>query len=238
MEGRSADALDAARHTAHHVDRSLMREPDMGMLQHFSAIPYYALVRFGKWEEILAEPAPDEDLLYPTAVWHYARGIAYARGQKLREANQELRRVREIATDARLEEIRIWGLNPTSSLAAIAAAVLRAEIAAARKDIKTAVAQLREAIAIEDSLIYGEPPDWFYPVRHNLGAILLEAGRPGAAEKVYREDLARFPDNGWSLFGLAQSLRAQGKTQEAAEVQRRFETAWQYADVEITASRF
>lgn len=238
MEGRSADALDAARHTAHHVDRSLMREPDMGMLQHFSAIPYYALVRFGKWEEILAEPAPDEDLLYPTAVWHYARGIAYARGQKLREANQELRRVREIATDARLEEIRICGLNPTSSLAAIAAAVLRAEIAAARKDIKTAVAQLREAIAIEDSLIYGEPPDWFYPVRHNLGAILLEAGRPGAAEKVYREDLARFPDNGWSLFGLAQSLRAQGKTQEAAEVQRRFETAWQYADVEITASRF
>jgi len=238
MEGRSADALDAARHTAHHVDRSLMREPDMGMLQHFSAIPYYALVRFGKWEEILAEPAPDEDLLYPTAVWHYARGIAYARGQKLREANQELRRVREIATDARLEEIRIWGLNPTSSLAAIAAPVLRAEIAAARKDIKTAVAQLREAIAIEDSLIYGEPPDWFYPVRHNLGAILLEAGRPGAAEKVYREDLARFPDNGWSLFGLAQSLRAQGKTQEAAEVQRRFETAWQYADVEITASRF
>lgn len=238
MEGRSADALDAARHTAHHVDRSLMREPDMGMLQHFSAIPYYALVRFGKWEEILTEPAPDEDLLYPTAVWHYARGIAYARGQKLREANQELRRVREIATDARLEEIRIWGLNPTSSLAAIAAAVLRAEIAAARKDIKTAVAQLREAIAIEDSLIYGEPPDWFYPVRHNLGAILLEAGRPGAAEKVYREDLARFPDNGWSLFGLAQSLRAQGKTQKAAEVQRRFETAWQYADVEITASRF
>jgi len=238
MEGRSADALDAARHTAQHVDRSLMREPEMGMLQHFSAIPYYALVRFGKWEEILAEPAPDEDLLYPTAVWHYARGIAYTRGRKLKEANEELRRVRAIAADPRLEEIRIWGLNPTSSLAEIAAAVLRAEIAAARKDVKTAVAQLRKAIAIEDSLIYGEPPDWFYPVRHNLGAVLLEAGRPGAAEKVYREDLARFPDNGWSLFGLAQSLRAQGKKEQAAEVQDRFEAAWQHADVEITASRF
>ncbi len=238
MEGRSADALDAARHTAQHVDRSLIREPEMGMLQHFSAIPYYALVRFGKWEEILREPAPDADLLYPTAVWHYARGIAFARDRRLKEANEELRRVRAIASDPRLEEIKIWGLNPTSSLAAIAEAVLRAEIAAARKEVKTAVTQLRKAIAIEDSLIYGEPPDWFYPVRHNLGAILLEAGRARAAEKVYREDLARFPDNGWSLFGLAQSLRAQGKKQEAAEVQQRFEKAWQHADVEITASRF
>jgi len=238
MEGRSADALAAARHTAEHVDRSLIREPQMGMLQHFSAIPYYGLVRFGKWEEILREPAPDADLLYPTAVWHYARGIAYTRGGKLKEATQELRSVRTIAADPRLEEIRIWGLNQTSSLAKIAAAVLRAEIAAARKDIKTAVAQLRKAIAIEDGLIYGEPPDWFYPVRHNLGAILLEAGRPRAAEKVYREDLARFPGNGWALFGLAQSLRKQGKNQEADEVQRRFEAAWKHADVEITASRF
>jgi tetratricopeptide (TPR) repeat protein len=238
MEGRSADALAAARHTAEHVDRSLIREPQMGMLQHFSAIPYYALVRFGKWEEILREPAPDADLLYPTAVWHYARGIAYARGGKLKEATQELQRVRVIAADSRLEQIRIWGLNPTSSLAEIAAAVLKAEIAAARKNTKTAVAQLRKAIAIEDGLIYGEPPDWFYPVRHNLGALLLDAGRPRAAEKVYREDLARFPDNGWSLFGLAQSLRATGKNQEADEVQRRFDIAWQHADIEITASRF
>jgi tetratricopeptide (TPR) repeat protein len=237
MEGRSADALDAARHTAQHVDRSLIRDVQFGVLQHFSAIPYYALVRFGKWEEILREPAPDADLLYPTAVWHYARGIAYVRGKKLKEATQELRKVRTIAADPRLEQIRIWGLNPTSSLAKIAAAVLQAEIAAARKNTKAAVAQLRKAIAIEDGLIYGEPPDWFYPVRQNLGAILLEAGRPRAAEKVYREDLARFPDNGWSLFGLAQSLRTQGKTQEADDVQRRFETAWQYADIEITASR-
>jgi tetratricopeptide (TPR) repeat protein len=125
-----------------------------------------------------------------------------------------------------------------SSLTEIAAAVLHAEIAAARNDTKTAVAELRKAIAIEDGLIYGEPPDWFYPVRHNLGAVLLEAGRARAAEKVYREDLARFPDNGWSLFGLAQSLRAQGKTKEAAEIESRFQTAWQYADIKITASRF
>jgi tetratricopeptide (TPR) repeat protein len=237
MEGRSADALAAARHTAEHVDRSLMRDPQLAMLQHFSAIPYYALVRFGKWDEILRKPAPEADLLYPTAVWHYARGIAYARGGQLAEAKTELRQLQAIAADPRLEQIRIWGINPTSSLAQIAALVLEGEIAAARKDFNTAVARLRRAIAIEDALVYGEPPDWFYPVRHNLGAVLLQAGRPRAAEKVYREDLARFPDNGWSLLGLAQSLRAQGKKREADEALRRFETAWQYADIQITASR-
>jgi tetratricopeptide (TPR) repeat protein len=156
----------------------------------------------------------------------------------VREAEEELARVRAIAANPELQQIRIWGLNPTSSLAKIAAAVLRAEIAASKQDINTAVAQLRKAIAIEDGLIYGEPPDWFYPVRHNLGAILLEEGRARAAEQVYREDLARFPENGWSLYGLAQSLRAQGKDAEAAEVERRFEDAWRYADVEIAASRF
>jgi tetratricopeptide (TPR) repeat protein len=238
MEGRSADALSAARHTAAHVDRSLVRDPALAMLQHFSAIPYYALVRFGKWDEILKEPPPDSDLLYPMAVWHYARGIAYAREKQLKEARHELEQVQRIAAGPDLKEIKIWGLNPTSSLAEIAALILRAEIAAARKNFKPAAAQLRKAIAIEDGLIYGEPPDWFYPVRHNLGAILLEAGLARAAEEVYREDLARFPDNGWSLFGLAQSLGAQGKHEAAAVAQRQFEAAWKHADVEITASRF
>lgn len=238
MEGRSADSIAAARHTAAHVNRSLMRDPQLAMLQHFSSIPYYALVRFGKWAEILEEPAPDADLLYPTAVWHYARGIAYVRQGQLGEAKKELAEVRAIASNPALEDIRIWGLNPTSSLAQIAAEVLRGELAAAHGNTNAAVAALRRAIAIEDGLIYGEPPDWFYPARHNLGAILLEAKRPRAAEKVYRADLARFPDNGWSLFGLAQSLRAQGKTAKADEVQRRFEEAWRFADVEITASRF
>ncbi len=238
MEGRSADSIAAARHTAAHVNRSLMRDPQLAMLQHFSSIPYYALVRFGKWDEILEEPAPDADLLYPTAVWHYARGIAYVRKKQLGEAKKELQAVRAIASNPALANIRIWGLNPTSSLAEIAAGVLQGELAAARGDIKTATAALRKAIAIEDGLIYGEPPDWFYPARQNLGAILLEAGRARAAEKVYREDLARFPDNGWSLFGLAQSLRAQGKIAQAEEVERRFEEVWKHADIEITASRF
>jgi len=237
MEGRSADAMAAARHTAEHVDPSLMRDPKLVMLQHFSSIPYYALVRFGKWDEILKEPAPDADLLYPTAVWHYARGLAYARRKELAKAKDELAAVRRIAANPELEELRIWGLNPTSSLAQIAALVLGAEIAAAQKRTDQAVAMLRKAVAIEDALIYGEPPDWFYPVRQNLGAILLEAGRPAAAERVYRADLARFPDNGWSLMGLAQSLRQQGKKKQADAVQKRFDEAWKHADIEIVTSR-
>ena len=237
MEGRSADAIAAARHTVEHVNTSLIREPELVALQHFSSIPYYAYVRFGKWDEILAEPAPDEDLLYPTAVWHYARGIAYVRKGELEKADEELRLVRAIASDPALEELKIWGLNPTSELAKIASLVLSAEIDAARGKTKPAVASLRKAIAIEDRLIYGEPPDWFYPVRHNLGAILLDAGRPKEAERVYQADLARFPGNGWSLMGLAQSLRAQGKTKQADKVQAEFDRAWQHADIEITASR-
>jgi len=100
------------------------------------------------------------------------------------------------------------------------------------------IARLEKAVEIQDTLAYIEPPAWFYPVRQNLGAALLEAGRAAEAEAVYREDLRQYADNGWSLFGLAESLRAQGKLAEAAEAQQRFEAAWQRADVTLTASRF
>ena len=125
-----------------------------------------------------------------------------------------------------------------ATLADIAAEVLAGEIAASRGDYNTAIVHLRTAIDIEDALIYGEPPDWFYPARHNLGAVLLEARHPGDAEVVYREDLAKFPENGWALFGLVQSLTAQGKHAEGADARRRFELAWRYADVQLERSRF
>jgi TolA-binding protein len=100
------------------------------------------------------------------------------------------------------------------------------------------IAELEAAVEIQDGLGYMEPPSWFYPVRHNLGAALLEAGQAAEAEAVYREDLKQYPNNGWSLFGLAESLRAQDKTAEADKMQQQFELAWQYADVTLTASRF
>ena len=237
MEGRSERAIEAARNTAARVDQTMMRKPGLGTLQHYSAIPYYALIRFGKWEEILAEPAPAADLVYPTGVYHYARGMALARTSRFDEAQGELEKVREIAANPVLDSVTIWGNNATSSLMNIASEVLAGELAASQGEYGVAVDHLKKAVEIEDSLIYDEPPDWFFPVRHSLGAVLLEAGRPADAEKVYREDLAKFPDNGWSLFGLMKSLEAQSRTQEAASVKGRFQKAWAEADIPLTASR-
>jgi Tetratricopeptide repeat len=238
MEGWSAMALEAARNTDAKTHHELMGEPGMGALQHYSLIPLYMAVRFGRWDDILATPAPPADLLYPTGIWHYTRGRAFAATGRTDEAMQELAALRVVAADPKLEKVTIWDVNPAVNLLHIADHTLRGEIAAAQQQWPLAIGELREAVRLEDALRYQEPADWQYPVRHSLGAVLLAAGRPRQAEAVYREDLRRNPENGWALFGLAQSLRAQGKTREAAAVDARFRTAWQHADITITASRF
>jgi len=129
-------------------------------------------------------------------------------------------------------------MNSAGDVLGIAVDVLGAELARGDGDLATAFIRFERAIAAEDALHYDEPPDWEFPVRHQYGAALLAAGRPQKAEAVYREDLARHPHNGWALYGLAQSLRAQSKTAEASEVQRAFEEAWKRADVQLTASAF
>ena len=136
-----------------------------------------------------------------------------------------------------LERVTVWDLNTTAALMDIAVEVLAGEIAAARGDYETAIEALVAAAELEDELNYDEPPPWYQPVRHLLGAVYLDAGQASAAERVYREDLETFPDNGWSLVGLQQSLEAQNKTAEAQEIAEQFAAAWQYADVELTASR-
>ncbi len=238
LEGASAKALAAAHHTGALADPARLREPGMGMLQHFAAIPLYAKVRFGRWDEILAEPPPPEDLPYLRAIWHYARGLAQDRRGRAADAAAELAALAGVAGDPDLEAVAPWGGNEVPALVSIATRVLAGELAASRGDFAAALSQLREAVRIEDGLRYNEPPDWFFPVRQTLGAVLLEAGRPAEAERVYREDLAEFPENGWSLFGLEQSLRAQGRAGEAEAVRRRFAEAWRHADLELAASRF
>ena len=234
--GRGKVALEAARHIAAHADPAMMREKGFGTLQHYWATPLYTLVRFGRWDEILAEPQPPGDLLYPTGVWRYARGMAGLRKGRLADGDAELAALRRIAADPGLEGVTLWDINPTRSLLEIAAEVLGAELAAARDDFDGAIAQLESAVRREGELRYDEPPPWPFPVRHTLGSIFLRANRLADAERVYREDLAKFPENGWSLLGLAQSLESQGYEDEAAPVRERFAKAWQYADVEITGS--
>lgn len=238
FQGDSETALDSARHIAHHVNRELLRAPGYGTLQHYLVTPLYTLVRFGRWDEILAYPQPDEDLLYPEGVWRYARALALIRKQRPDEAERELDRLRQIASDPALDDVTLWGINGTTDLLEIAVEIVAGELAAVRGDTEEAVRCLEVALDLESTLLYDEPPAWHQPVRQVLGALLLDAGRAKEAERVYREDLEKFPGNGWSLHGLAAALEAQGHTGEADQIRTQLRQAWKSADVTLTTSRF
>jgi hypothetical protein len=234
-EGRSATAIEAARKTAAQVtDEALDKVP---ILASFRVVPWYALTRFGKWDDMIAQSPPPDRFLYLKGNWHYARGLAFVAKGRLDEADKELAEVRRIAADKALD-YTLFSPNTAAAIFAPAPEVLAGELAARRKDYDAAISHLERAVRLEDSLVYTEPSEWHYPPRHALAAVLLAAGRAKEAETVYWDDLSRNRDNGWSLFGLAESLRAQGKKDEAAAVQARFDKAWARADVKLTASRF
>lgn len=200
----------------------------------FHAMPYELALRFGQWDELLAEPEPPEHFPVTRAVWLYARGVAYAAKDQVDAARAEQRKFRAIKSALPAETM--FTLNTAADILNIADRMLEGEILYREGSVDDAVAALRDAVQREDALRYIEPPDWIQPVRHALGATLMDARRFGEAEVVYRDDLKKYPENGWSLFGLAESLRAQGKAAEADEVESRFQAAWQRADVELTSS--
>jgi tetratricopeptide (TPR) repeat protein len=229
MAGESAQAIDAARTLKSKVNMDVAK--NVGMLQEM--VPYYVLTltTFGRWNDVLAEPLPPADMRFPTAMAHYARGVAYAAKGDFAKARVELDTVTAIdaATPA--------DAAPKAPIS-IAAHALMGEIATRSGKTDEGIAHFQQALAIEDKGIYFEPPKWYYPIRQSLGAALLKAGRNAEAEAVYREDLKRFPENGWSLYGLAAALKAQGKTADAAAAEKRFAKAWSDADVKLTSSRF
>jgi tetratricopeptide (TPR) repeat protein len=233
-EGRSRTAIEAARKVASKVDDAAMK--GLPFLAGFRVVPYYALTRFGKWDEMLAEPAPPDNL-FLKGTWHYGRGLAHAARGELFDADRELAEVRKIAADPALK-FNLFSPNTADSIFAIAPEILAGDLAARRKDYDTALGHLERAVRLEDALVYTEPAEWHYPPRQILADVLLQAGRVREAETVYWADLARNPENGWSLFGLAQALRAQKRDEEAAAVEKRFEKAWAKADVKLAASRF
>ena len=237
MEGRREIALDAARKSASSIPADAWRE--VPLLHQFLVAPLFAYTRFGEWEAILSEPPPPQDSLFWTGVWHYARGMALTATGKLNEADRELDSLRGIAAQKSLDGYRVtFSRNGAKAILEIANEVLAGELAAKRGYHDLAIARLHRAILLEDNLIYNEPPDWHVPARQALGALLLAAGRPAEAESIYWQDLSRNRENGWSLFGLMQSLRAQGKTEQAAMIEARFRKTWNRADVTLTASRF
>ncbi len=202
-------------------------------------IPNLTLVRFGRWDDVLAADPPPEAWVYNRGIWHYSRGLAQVRKGDLSAAKKEAEALDAIAVDPAMEELILaGGTSEAKNLLAIAQHHLSAEMAAAEGDVAKAEADLRNAVTAQDALVYMEPPPWYMPMRQALGATLLEAGKAEEAAAVYREDLAQHPKNGWSLYGLAQSLEAQGKNAEAALVRAGFAYAWERADIPLQASRF
>jgi tetratricopeptide (TPR) repeat protein len=236
MQGRSEEALKASRKVADRVPTD-MHGNDWALYQTFLSMPLYTMVRFARWEEILREPKPMKDAVYWTGIWHYARAMAYLHSARLEEASRELRAIETIVGDSSSLQTLV-GYSNARTLLRIARGIVAGELAAKAGSFDEAVAHLDRAVRLEDGLLYGEPPDWYYPVRHTLGAVLLEADRADEAEVVYWQDLARNPENGYALIGLAQSLRAQGRDEEAASIQARFDLAWKQADVSLRSSRF
>lgn len=236
MQGRSQEALAAARKVASRVPDDHSADA-WALYQTFLSLPTLTMARFGQWEDVLQEPAPSPEHRYATGIWHYARGLAFVHTGALSKTKEELRALIEMTGDPELPEVYV-GLGHAEQLLAIAREVLAGEIAAREERFDTAVRHLDRAVRLEDALAYNEPPDWFYPVRHTLGAVLLEAGHPVEAEQVYWDDLQRYRENGYALFGLWKSLEAQGRDEEAAAVKQRFRAAWRDADIQLTSSRF
>ncbi len=232
MRGRSAAALQAM-----HEMRSRLTDESLHMgagLDWYAAEPWFVMQRFGRWQDILAAPAPDPKLFGLAAAYRYARSAAFAATGQVDAAIAEKAELDAIALATPVDAPA--GLNKAHDLIAVASAIATAHIASAQGRHVDAIAALREAVAKEDKLDYDEPADWFIPVRHLLGAELLGERRAKEAEQVYREDLQRHPENGWALYGLAQSLKAQRKSRQAAAVERRFTQAWKDADVVLTSS--
>ena len=236
LEGNSDLAWLAARKVQQYTAKEVMRQPGWGTLQHYYTIPYYIAAKFSMWDTLLAEPSPAKDLIYPRAIRHYARGMAYLGKHDLARAKEEMKSLASLAADTTLKNITVWNINTSVDLVQIASKVLSAGIAARENQLDKSAALLHEAIALEDNLNYNEPPDWFFSVRHHLGSVLLKAGKHAEAERVYRQDLLTWKKNGWALIGLYNALVQQKNTTEAQAAKSAFDKSWQYADVKIASS--
>ncbi len=227
MTGRFADARLAAQQLDAHVNPHLKAMP---MLEGFTTVSPLILVRFNRWDEIEKLPAPDKSLIGSTAVWHFSRGMAFNAKGRAKDAAAELEAL--IATQKLVPAEAMFSLNQASLVLQIAQKFLQARLAE-RSDRRQAIAILKSAVELEDTMAYDEPQAWFQPVRESLGAALLLTGDHAGAEQVFRADLERNRRNGRSLFGLMEALKAQQKTHEAMLVKQQFEAAWKNADTKL-----
>ena len=233
MQGQRAVSLDSAQRVVDNVRVEQVKQ--FPTIEFFRTIPLLSMVRFGQWQAILSEPQPFETFKFAEAIWRYARGVALAATGEGPAALAELALLEPLQADVAVTFLDKRDY-PGSLLVGIAIDLLKGEIAYRQGDYVGAIPHFERAVAAQDTLPYTEPPFWYYPTRQSLGAALLKAGEPSEAEAVYRADLKQYRHNGWSMFGLMQSLQAQGKTAEAAKVKVHFDAAWQFADTELEAS--
>jgi tetratricopeptide (TPR) repeat protein len=235
MEGRSNLGIQTALKLAYKGNFGKHSLP--GFSQYLTVEPMIAYTRFGKWNDILTLPDPGDDILYAKVIWRFSRGMALVRSGHTTEARVELAKLDSLNKLDTLKTLYI-SFNPVSSSSQIASNLLRGEILMSEKKIDAAIMEFENAVLVEDTLRYNEPPDWKLPTRHYLGAALIDAGKFAQAEQVYLADLKVNRENGWSLTGLQKCLLQQGKRSDVTATARRFGKAWKNADIAITSSRF
>jgi tetratricopeptide (TPR) repeat protein len=233
MIGREREAMACAREMWADVPADAL--PRVGpVFDMWMCSVYDVQKRFGRWDDIIAEPAPPKFLPITQARWRAARAVAYAAKKDFEKAEDEYRHFRA-AMNAIPRDVP-WGYERVMRALKVSNYFIPGEIALQRNDWNRAAELLEKAAAAEDLLQYDEPPEWLQPVRHTLGAVYLKAGKFAQAERAYREDLTDWPGNGWSLFGLSRALDEQGKTQEAAQVMTHYHQVWARADEMTTTS--
>lgn len=233
MEGRAQIAIDATRHMEAQVPEDFLKnfvEFGDGLMP----AKFHALIRFGRWEQILEEPSYPEWRKVSRAVRSYARVVALANLMRTEEARAELAHFDAYA--AEVDDTWFIGTNEAPVILALSRQMAEAEVLWREGKVQESYAKMREAVAAEDQLVYDEPPGWMLPVRHALGAILLAGGEAEEAVEVYRTDLEDWPENAWSLLGLQQALQKLGRDDEAEALADRVAKAWARADVEPPAS--
>jgi tetratricopeptide (TPR) repeat protein len=233
MVGREKEAMAAARDMWTDIPEPVL-EAVAPYLDLWMCSVYDVQKRFGRWEAILEEPAPPEYLPMTTAVWRAHRAVAHAALKNIPAAEEEHRAFREVL--AGIPEESIFGQDSVHRILEVSDLFVEGEIEAQKENWASAAEILERAVEVEDDLWYGEPPAWLQPTRHTLGAVYLEAGEPAEAERVYRDDLEKWPGNGWSLLGLKNALEAQGRDDEASAVALQFDEAWADADAPTSTS--
>ena len=232
MTGQKALALKTIREMVGDIPLEFFREN--AFVDGFMAMPLEVLMRFGDWDAILAEPAFPDYVPISRSLQHYARAVAYAAKGDIAEAEKE--QAAFLAARTKVPKEATFGNNVGTDILDVAEYLMRGELLYLKGEIEPGLAAMKEAVAREDKLRYDEPPSWIQPVRHPLGAALLQAGRYAEAEAVFREDLKKLPENGWGLFGLERALRLQKKDAEADAVKKRFEVIWSKADMKIRSA--